>query len=149
MNDFLAITYDTKYFDNAKKVAESYVTQRHDGIKNSFEARLFKIIWTCLNNNYEVNALELWDYIINNNPELSGSLDEKTTKTFYPDEFSVKLTLNSLSRILENTFNAKKKIRNIKNGTKWSRVTTYSFTKEIIDAFVYKYGITSESDSLR
>lgn len=144
-DDFLSVTHDTKYFKNAKQVAESYVTQRQDGIRNSFEATLFKIILTCLDNDLEVKALTLWDKITNNNSELSGTLDEKTTKTFYPDEFGVKLTLNSLSRILEHTFHSKKKIRNIKNDTKWNKVTSYSFTKEIIDAFVYKYGITLES----
>ena len=144
-DDFLSVAHGTKYFENAKQVAESYVIQRQDGIRNSFEARLFKIILSCLDNNLEVKALILWNKITTNNSELSGTLDEKTTKTFYPDEFGVKLTLNSLSRILEHTFHSKKKIRNIKNGTKWNKITSYSFTKEIIDAFVYKYGITLES----
>ena len=143
-DDFLCVAHGTKYSEKAKQVAESYVTQRQDGIRNSFEARLFKIILTCLDNDLEVKALTLWSKITNNNLELSGTLDEKTTKTYYPDEFSVKLTLNSLSRILEHTFHSKKKIRNIKNGTKWNKVTSYSFTKEIINAFVYKYGIKLE-----
>ena len=144
-DDFLVVAYGTKYFENAKQVADSYVTQRQGEIKNSFEARLFKIILNCLNDNYEVKVMELWNNITNNNPELPGSLDEKTTKTFYPDEFGVKLTLNSLARTLEHTFNSKKKVRNIRDGTKWHRETTYSFTKKIIDIFVYKYGITLES----
>ncbi|MCV0430709.1 hypothetical protein [Nitrosopumilus sp.] len=144
-DDFLCVAYNTKYFKNAKQVAENYVTQRQDGIRNSFEARLFKIILTCLDDNLEVKALTLWNKITKNNSELSGTLDEKTRKAFYPDEFGVKLTLNSLSRMLEHTFHSKKKIRNIKKDTKWSKVTSYSFTKEIIDAFVYKYGITLET----
>ena len=145
-DDFLRVAYDTKYFDDAKKVADSYVAQRQDGIRNSFEARLFKIVLTCLNDDYEVKALSLWDNITNNNSELPGSIDEKTAKTFYPDEFGVKLTPNLLARTLEHTFNSKKKVRNIKDGSKMRRETTYAFTKEIIYSFVYKYGITLESN---
>jgi len=141
-DDFLAVAHDTKYFDDAKKVADSYVKQRQDEIKNSFEAILFKIILTCLTSDGELKIMELWDHITNNNSELLGSLDEKTTKTFYPEEFGVKLTLNFLARTLEHTFHSKKKVRVIKDGTRWRRETTYTFTRGIIDAFAYKYGIT-------
>ena len=140
----MGVANDTKYSEQAKKVADSYVSQRQDGIRNSFEARLFKIILNCLDNNYEVKALSLWNNITDNNPELLGAIDERTTKTFYPDEFGVKLTLNSLAKTLEHTFHAKKKIKSVRNGTKWSKVTTYSFSKEIINTFVYKYGIVLE-----
>lgn len=145
-DDFLRVAYSTKYFNPAKNVANFYINQRQDGIKNSFEAILFKIVLNCLDKNYEVKALDLWDTIVANNADLPGTLDEKTTKTFYPDEFGTTLSLTSMARILEDTFHSRKKIRNMKNGTKWSKVTIYSFTREILDAFIYKYGIQSQSE---
>lgn len=139
-DDFISTTIDTKYSDKANQVAQFYVSQRQEGIKNSIFAKLFQIILSNLDENHEIKALVLWNLIIQENPELPGTLDQ-SQRTFYPDEFGTKITMNTLARILEQTFHAKKKHNYVSKNGKYHKITTYVLSKDLINTFAVKYDI--------
>jgi hypothetical protein len=138
--DFLRVGYGTKYFERFRNVVIYHIEQRHAAIKNSFEATIFKLITDKLNNRLELDALKFWEYIINDNPELPGRIDEKNG-TFYPDDFS-KVTKNSLAKILSDKFQAIKRTRYEELAGKYSKVTFYTFKLEIMQALAKKYDVS-------
>jgi hypothetical protein len=159
--DFLSVVAGTKYFDECKSTVITYTTQRHNAIKNSLEARVLKLtIEQILNNiikrrkkepeyyQLEVLFVILWDYLINDNPELPGRLDEKQAK-FYPDNFG-KITKNSLSRLLQDKFQAMPIERYVKeeDEEKYHKKTYYSFKIDVLSKLIMKYGIEIPKDSL-
>lgn len=145
--DFVSVASNTKYFDTAKKVVTYYIEQRHNTIRNSFEGRIFKLILSKLNEKLEINMQEFWSFLISDNSELPGKLDDRTLRTFYPDEFGTRMTLNSLSNLLENKFGAKKIAiyEKVKNG--YSKKTFYVFNSDMIQSFISKYRIESDQES--
>jgi len=145
-DDFISTTIDTKYFDKANQVAQFYISQRQEGIKNSIVAKLFQIISSNLDKNYQIKALDLWNLIIHDNLDLPGTLDQ-SQRTFYPDEFGTKITMNKLASILEQTFHAKKKHNYVSKNNKYHKITSYVLSKDLITAFAVKYGINTSGRS--
>ena len=138
--DFLKIFDKTRFESVAKKVVEIFVNQRHDSIKNSFEAKIFKILCSNLKN-HAIEARVFWGILTNDNPDLPGKLNEFSGRTFYPDEFGFKLTPNTLAKIVGDKFQGKKQqITKDVNG-KPKKITYYIFDPKIIESLSIKYGI--------
>jgi hypothetical protein len=138
--DFLKI-FDKTRFDNVtKQVVEFFVNQRHDSIKNSFEAKIFKILCDNLKN-HAIEARVFWGMLTNDNPDLPGKLNEFSRRTFYPDEFEFKLTPNLLAKIVGDKFQGKKQsITKDFNGNP-KKITYYNFDPKVIESLSIKYGI--------
>lgn len=146
--DFLSIANNTKYFEKFSNVVTFYISQRHAAIHNSLEARLFKALLDKINENFELNFNVYWDYITNNNPNLPGSFDYRASKTFYPDDFTSRLTPYFLTRILEDKFHATKRSKRVRDEAGiLHKITNYVFQKEILEKLTKKYGIELPIDS--
>ncbi len=141
--DFLRIFDGTVFSQHAKAVVEYYVNQRHNSIKNSFEARIFKILHDNLNENHEIEAQVFWRILTEDNPDLPGKLDNFSGKSFYPDEFGFKLSPNTLARIIEDKFQGKKLFRTLYPDGKPKKITYYAFDLQVIESLSSKYGIES------
>jgi hypothetical protein len=146
--DFLSVINGTKYFDECKNVVSYYTEQRHQAIKNSLEARLFRLVVDKIDENIELRFEDYWNYIIGNNSVLPGKLDERTGKTFYSEEFDGKITPQVLARIFSDKFQAMKNQRRNRNehSTQY-QVTTYRFDKDTMLGLAKKYGIDLPIDS--
>lgn len=142
--DFLSVVNGTKYLEKCKNTVGIYNEQRHEAIKNSLEAKIFKLITDKLDKNFELNAIGFWDHITNDNPDLPGRLDD-TRSTFYPDDY-YKITKNSLARLLEDKFQALKRTRYEKSDSKYHQKTVYVFKPEVIQKLAHKYGINLAID---
>lgn len=138
--DFLRIFDKTSFENKAKKVVQFFVSQRHDSIKNSLEARIFKILQENLNEN-QIEARGFWNILTDDHPELPGKLDRFTGRTFYPDEFGFKLTSNTLAKIVGDKFQGKRQfITKYVNG-KPKKITYYVFESKVIELLSFKYKI--------
>ena len=146
--DFISVVQGTKYFDKCKRVVTYYIEQRHEVIRNSIEAKLLDLLLKRLDSDFQINFLEYWTYITNENPEFPGTLDTKSQRTFYPADFTNIITHNSLSKILEYKFQAKKHVRKNRdeNGIQHQK-TLYTFNKEVLQKLVSKYKIDLPIDS--
>lgn len=138
--DFLRIFEKTIFEQTAKTVVEYYVNQRSNSIKNSFEARIFKILFENLNENHEIEAQVFWRILTENNPDLPGKLDNFSGKTFYPDEFG-KVTPNTLARIVEDKFQGKRQSNIVTFNGKPKKITYYVFDSQVIESLSSKYRI--------
>ena len=146
--DFLSISYGTKYFDRFKNVVNYYVEQRHNAIKNSLEAKLFKFVIVKLDSNLEIKFEDYWNYLTMDNPEFTGKMDERSNKTFYAEEYSEKITQHTISKIFDNKFQATKYVRVTRDQEKIQRQTTiYKFDKDVAITLSKKYGIEVSLDS--
>ncbi len=143
--DFLSAVHDTKYFEKCKNVVTFYTQQRQEVVRNSSEARIFKLITSRLDKNLEINSLDFWEYITNDNPELPGRFDDKHG-TFYSDDYG-KFTKNSLARLLEDKFQGLRRIRYEKDDSKYHKKTFYVFSPDVVQRLVLKYGVTLSIDS--
>lgn len=137
--DYLSVMHNTKYYEKYKEVVAHYVNQRKETIKNSFEAKIFELVYHSLNENLELEVLKFWGHITSDNPDFPGKLDDRQG-TFYPDEHS-KITKNSISRIFTDKFGAEKRSR-LEKG---SKVTFYAFKKETVELLAKKYHIEIEN----
>jgi|APSaa5957512535_1039671.scaffolds.fasta_scaffold14945_2 hypothetical protein len=138
--DFLSVFHGTEFEDDAKETAEYYLKQRGDTIKESLESTIFQILKPELEKNWELDWDLIW-YKVTHSDELSGRLDEKTCKTFYPDEFDVRLTTNMLAGIVRFKFQTYKKVRyEIKNGGR-KKITSYVFNEKSIKILSKKYRV--------
>jgi len=135
--DFLSVAHGTTYFEKAKEVVKFYTEQRHQKISDSLEGRIFKIIVKLLDDNLEIMAQDLWHTIAQGSEELPGQLDPRQTKSFYPDEFGFKVTMNMLAIMMEEKFHARKKVR-VEN---YQRKTYYVFDKDKIKILATKYNV--------
>lgn len=146
--DFLSVVNGTKFFDKCKNVVSYYTEQRHQAIKNSLEARLFGILVSKISENLELKFEDYWKFLTENNPELPGKLDDRTRKTFYAEEFNLKITPQVLARIFSDKFQATKKQTRTRNehGTQ-SQVTTYLFNGDTLLMLAKKYGIELSIDN--
>ena len=144
--DFLTIVSGTKFYEKCQNVVNYYIQQRHEVIRNSMEARIFKLLCDKLTSNRELNFLEYWQFLTRNNQEFTGTLDERKINTFYPDDFGRSLTHNTLAKILEQKFRGEKRIKVIREDKKQKRVTFYSFNLEVLDTMSKKYGVNLSLD---
>lgn len=146
--DFLSVVHGTKFYDKCQRVVTYYIEQRHQVIRNSLEAKVFKLIIDKLNQGLEINFLDFWDYITKDNSYLPGKLDESRAKTFYPEDFSYKITPQSLAKIFEDKFQACKKQKRIRDEDGVQRQTScYAFKKDVTEKLAKKYGINIPLDS--
>lgn len=129
--DYLIVVSGTRYFEYCKNVVAFYVKQRHDAIRHSLEARVFALVLDKMDIALEVNFTDLWNHLRSNLP---GELDRNT---FHPEEYPNKITYYSLSKLLEDKFQAKKK--------QWrdnkEQKTSYQFKKDAVKSLTQKYGI--------
>ena len=139
--DFLTMVDGTKFYEKCENVVKHYIQQRREAIKNSFEARIFKLLIDKIKPNLELNFLEYWNYLTLDNEEITGHLDERKTNTFYPDDFGRYVTHNSLSRILEQKFQAEKRIKVSREDNRQRRITYYSFKQDVLQILAKKYGV--------
>jgi len=139
--DFLSMFHGTKFKVQSREVADHYLRQRKESIKDSLEAKIFRSIKPLLDHSMEIESKTIWDRITSSD-ELPGKLDEKTGNTFYLDEDDRKLTKNSLADIIRFKFQAKKKTRyeNIEGGRR-RKITSYIFDEEIVNILSEKYHI--------
>lgn len=146
--DFLSTSYGTKYSDKFRNVVNYYVEQRHNAIKNSLEAKLFKFVLHKLDVNLELKFEDYWNYLTMNNHEFTGKMDERSNKTFYADEYSEKITQYTISKIFDNKFQAVKHIKVTRDQDKIQHQTTiYKFNKSVAITLSKKYGIEVPLDS--
>ena len=139
--DFLSTAHSTKFHDGFKKVVTWYTRQRHDAIKNSIEAKLFKLAIDKMDEKYTLVFTEYWDYIVHSNSHLPGSLDERGSKTFHPEDYGTKINHQYLAKLLEYKFQGTKLQRNYRDEDKTKhQVTYYTFKKEALLKLVRKYG---------
>ncbi|MGB6462860.1 MAG: hypothetical protein WBF38_01370 [Nitrosotalea sp.] len=129
--DYLSTVQGTKYFEGCKNVVAFYVKQRHDAIQNSLEAKIFACVIDKLDENLEVQFHELWSNIIT---QLSGHVDKNT---FYPEDYTTKISHHTLSKMLEEKFQAKRK----ESRTSSEKITSYLFKRGMLDTLNKKYGI--------
>ena len=139
--DFLTMVDGTKFYEKCESVVNYYIQQRHEAIKNSFEARIFKLLIDKIKSNLELSFLEYWNYLTIDNQEFTGHLDLRKTNTFYPDDFGRYVTHNSLSSVLEQKFQAEKRIKVLRDNDRQRRVTYYSFKQDVLQTLAKKYGV--------
>jgi len=143
--DFLSITVDTKYFQPCKKVVEYYTKQRHQSIWNSLESRLFRLVVDNLNDKLSIRLESFWHYLTQEQGDLAGSLDKET---FYPHDFTKKVTRNFLSKLFDEKFQAKRITKYETIGDRKHQRTEYLFDYKIIQKLVQKYNVELPIDSV-
>jgi len=146
--DFVSIGYGTKYYDGFRDVVTWYTDQRHEAIKNSIEAKLFKLVVDKLDDKLQITFTELWHYIVYENPELPGSLDERGSKTFFPEDYGTRITHQYLAKLLEYKFQGVKIQKNYRDEQKTKhQITSYAFKKGVLAKLATKYGVELAIDS--
>ena len=143
--DFLSITFGTKYFELCHNVVEYYIKQRHQAIWNSLESRILKLVIDRFNQKLSINFESFWYNLTQEQDELRGTIDKET---FLPHEFPKKVTRNSLSKMFEEKFKARKVSRYETIENKKHLKTEYLFDSETILKLVEKYNITIPIDSV-
>ena len=147
--DFLSVTNGTKYFEKCKNVVSYYVNQRQEAIRNSLEAKLFNLLLEKLGKDFQLNFIDYWIFITQDNPQFDGSFKNNSERTFYPDNYPEKITHHSLAKIIDYKFQGKKlqtKFRDSNNVQHQS--TLYQFKKDVLRVLVKKYGVGLPLDSL-
>ena len=143
--DFLFVTYGTKYFEPCSDVVKYYTLQRHQAIWNSLESRILKLVIDRFDQKLSINFELFWHNLTQEQDELRGSVDKET---FLPHEFPKKVTRNSLSKMFEEKFKARKVTRYETIEDKKHLKTKYLFDSEIIMKLVQKYNIEIPIDSV-
>ncbi len=136
--DFLSLFHGTDIEAEAKETANYYLRQRSDTISESLESAIFRILKPEFDKNLELDWDLIW-YKATHGDELPGVLDERTHKTFYPDEFDIRLTMNVLADIVRYKFKTTKKIRYEIVDGKRKKITSYVIDKETVDILSKKY----------
>ncbi|MBN4046078.1 hypothetical protein JYT57_00170 [Nitrosarchaeum koreense] len=143
--DFLSITHDTKYFDACKNVVDYYTKQRHQSIWNSLESRLFKLVIDKINDKLSIRLESFWYYLTQEQDDLMGHLDKET---FYPHDFTKKITRNFLSKLFDEKFQGKKTTKYETIGERKHQRTEYIFDSKVILKLAQKYNIPLSIDSV-
>ena len=138
--DFLKVAKDTEFFNKAEKVVDYYTKQRHEGIWDSLDSRLFKLVLQHLGDKFTLKMEGFWQYLINQQDELEGELDKQT---FFAYEFSKKISRNYLSKLFEDKFQAKKATRYETIDEKKHMITEYNFNDSILQKLSHKYNVKS------
>jgi hypothetical protein len=140
--DFVNVFNGSKFLKKAVETVRSFVKQRQETITGSLEATVFRILVANLDGVSEIGSRTFWDILTYENPDLPGSFDPYNKRTFYPDGFTEKLTLNSLAVLLEDKFQGKKVPRIITSeGGRQCKITMYRFDKRVMKTLKSKYGI--------
>ncbi len=143
--DFLSITVGTKYFESCKEVVEHYTKQRHQGIWNSLEARIFKLIVDKLDDKLSIHLESFWHYLVQEQGDLAGTIDKET---FYPHDFTNKVTRNYLSKLFDEKFQARRNTKYETVGERKHMRTEYKFDLKNIQKLAAKYNIVLPIDSV-
>ena len=143
--DFLFVTYGTKYFEPCSDVVKYYTLQRHQAIWNSLESRILKLVIDRFDQKLSINFESFWHNLTQEQDELRGTIDKET---FLPHEFPKKVIRNSLSKMFEEKFKARKVSRYETIENKKHLKTEYLFDSETILKLVEKYNITIPIDSI-
>jgi len=132
--DFLAITFGTKYYEKSKKVAEYYVQQRHQNIWNSREAWLFQACMEGISDEFKVKFVDLWTKLLQ-----KDGVEDATLGSIFSDEHG-KISKTTVSKIFQEKFLAHKIITIETGGNgKNHQVTYYQFDKDICQTLYEKY----------
>lgn len=143
--DFLSITVDTRYFESCKRVVEYYTKQRHQSVWNSLEARIFKLVVDKLNDKLSLRLESFWYYLIQEQGDLAGTIDKET---FYPHDFTKKITRNFLAKLFDEKFQGKKNTKYETVGERKHQRTEYVFDSKVIQKLVQKYNVELPIDSV-
>ncbi|NIP61711.1 MAG: hypothetical protein GWN01_13530 [Nitrosopumilaceae archaeon] len=135
--DLLSLFHATKYEKDAKDTIDYYAEQRHQAIRDSLEATIFRILKPHLDEEKEIDFRRMWK-IITTSDELPG--EEYSEKTFYSDQFG-KITQDCLAKILLFKFHAKRRKRYETIEGKRRKITSYVFDEEKIEILAQKYRI--------
>ncbi len=142
--DFLRVVHGSKYYSRCLETVAYYTNQRHEAIWNSLEARIFKIVKQLLSGNTELRLEGFWHHLVNEQDELPGTLEKET---FYPHDYSIKITRNSLASLFEDKFQAKRKPIYRLEDNKKHLITVYQFKPEVIEVLTKKYNVKNGSES--
>lgn len=136
--DFLAIVHGSQYYEKCVETVKYYTEQRHDTIKNSLEARIFRILLDQLDVELKLRLEQFWLYLVQEQDELLGIVEKDT---FYPhDFFAVRVTRNLLSKLFQEKFQAKKiSTYEIDEHGKPHKNTLYVFDNQVIQTLSKKY----------
>jgi len=133
--DFVRVFVGTKYESEAQKVVEYFTSQRQRKIHESLEARIFEVLHSELNSNYELYFEDFWKKIIARETMVTGHLDRET---LIEDQSGKKITRTSLAKLFEEKFQAEKKIKYEKDN-KYRKITYYVFNKDTLLILAKKY----------
>jgi len=86
-----------------------------------------------------------WHYLTQEQGDLAGILDKET---FYPHEFTKKVTRNFLSKLFDEKFQAKRITKYETIGDRKHQRTEYLFDYKIIQKLVQKYNVEIPIDSV-
>ncbi len=146
--DFLSVVHGTKYFEKCQNVVKYYVNQRQEAIRNSLEAKLFNLLLEKLDKDFQLNFIDYWTFITQDNPQFDGSFKNNSQRTFYSDNHPEKITHHSLAKIIDYKFQGKKKQVKFRDDNYVQHQTTlYQFKKDVLQALVKKYGVGLKIDS--
>jgi len=139
--DFLSLGSGTKYEEDFQNTVLHYTEQRHNKIKNSIEAKLFKFVCDNLNKNMELIFTEYWDCLTSENTGIPGKLSDRGPNTFFADDHPEKITPQFLAKLFEYKFQGMKETIKKKDNHNHQRQTTiYRFKKDVMEMLVKKYG---------
>lgn len=135
----LRIAKDTDFEEKTQSVVDYYINQRHEGIWNSIEAKVFKLVLSQLNGGMKLRMGKFWNNLCNGQDEIEGELVERV---FYPHEFSKNISQNYLANLFKNTFQGKKETFTKTVEEKRRKITEYVFNEDIIKRLSHKYNVT-------
>lgn len=140
--DFLRVAKDSTYYEKALQVVDYYIKQRHDGIWDSLDSRIFKLVLQNLRGKFSLKMEAFWNYLTNEQDEIQGEMDKQT---FFTYEFSKKVSRNYLSKLFEDKFQAKKNTRYETIDNKKHMITEYIFNESILEKLSHKYNVSLTS----
>ncbi|MCE9652092.1 MAG: hypothetical protein K8Q89_03405 [Nitrosarchaeum sp.] len=122
--DFLSVFAGTKHENVAKQVVDGYVSQRQQTITDSLEARIFRALKSCLDENNEVEFLRFLNVLT-------------TSDEFSEDQH--RITKNFVSKTLLEKFQAKRESKiKTENGIR-RQTTCYRFDEKVSKILSEKY----------
>ena len=116
----------TKYEEDARSVVNHHVSKRQEAITNSLEARIFRKLKSCLDENREIEFLRFLGILT-------------TSDEFSEDQH--KLNKTSLSKILLEKFQAERESKIKTNNGIRKQTTYYRFDEKILKILSEKYHI--------
>jgi len=140
----LRIAKDTDFEVKTQAVVDYYIHQRHDGIWNSIEAKIFKLVLLELDETLSLKMSDFWNNLCNSQDEIEGELDKNS---FYTHEYSKNISHNYLANLFKNTFQAIKETTTKTVDEKRKKSTRYVFSGEIINKLSRKYNVSNTPTS--
>lgn len=130
--DFLAITWGTKYYNHARKTVDFFVSQRSESMRNSREAYLFENAMEDIQPNLEIRFEAFWQRLAFKE---RAEYDPSTIATAEHGNISK----NIVSKILIEKFQAVKSSTAEKIEGRVHKITSYKFDREICKLLAGKY----------